>query len=72
MSTKTIAAPENADKLAELRLVLHDVLTEKGIDQWLVAKHRLLDGATAIDLIEQGGIDEVLAVAHSLAEGAYI
>ena len=38
---------------------------------WLYAKHPLLDGARAIDLIYAGAADKVLAVIESLADGAY-
>lgn len=38
---------------------------------WLYAKHRLLNGERAIDLIHQGRTDEVLAVIESLDEGTY-
>ncbi len=38
---------------------------------WLYAKHPLLDGARAIDLIHAGGADKVLAVIESLADGTY-
>jgi transcriptional regulator with XRE-family HTH domain len=38
---------------------------------WLYSKHRLLDGARAIDLIHAGRADEVLAVIESLNEGSY-
>ncbi|HLY55114.1 MAG TPA: helix-turn-helix transcriptional regulator [Stellaceae bacterium] len=38
---------------------------------WLYAKHRLLNGERAIDLIHAGRADEVLAVIESLDEGSY-
>jgi len=38
---------------------------------WLYAKHRLLNGERAIDLIHHGRTDEVLAVIESLDEGTY-
>jgi len=38
---------------------------------WLYAKHRLLGGERAIDLIHDDRADEVLAVVESLDEGAY-
>jgi transcriptional regulator with XRE-family HTH domain len=38
---------------------------------WLYSKHRLLDGARAIDLIHASRADEVLSVIESLDEGAY-
>jgi transcriptional regulator with XRE-family HTH domain len=38
---------------------------------WLYARHPLLDGARAIDLIHAGAADRVLAVIESLADAAY-
>jgi transcriptional regulator with XRE-family HTH domain len=38
---------------------------------WLYAKHPLMDGARAIDLIHGGDADRVLAVIESLADGSY-
>ncbi len=38
---------------------------------WLYARHPLLDGARAIDLIHASAADRVLAVIESLADAAY-
>ena len=38
---------------------------------WLYAKHRLLNGERAVDLIHAGRTDEVLELIESLAGGAY-
>lgn len=38
---------------------------------WLYAKHRLLNGERAIDLIHEGRADEVLGIIEGLNEGAY-
>jgi len=38
---------------------------------WLYSKHRLLDGARAIDLIHDGRADAVLSVIESLDAGQY-
>jgi transcriptional regulator with XRE-family HTH domain len=38
---------------------------------WLYARHRLLNGERAIDLIHDGRADEVLAIIESLSEGSY-
>jgi len=38
---------------------------------WLYSRHRLLDGARAIDLIHEGAADQVLAVIESLDAGTY-
>ena len=39
---------------------------------WLYARHPLMDGARAIDLIHDGQADRVLAVVETLADSAYI
>ncbi|MFZ3236488.1 MAG: hypothetical protein WA417_20065 [Stellaceae bacterium] len=38
---------------------------------WLYARHRLLNGERAIDLIHQSRTDEVLAIIDSLDHGTY-
>jgi transcriptional regulator with XRE-family HTH domain len=38
---------------------------------WLYARHPLMDGARAIDLIHGGDANRVLAVIESLADGSY-
>lgn len=38
---------------------------------WLYARHRLLGGERAIDLIHAGRTDEVLTIVESLNEGTY-
>jgi hypothetical protein len=38
---------------------------------WLYAKHPLLNGARAIDLIHEGRADEVLRVIEGLDESSY-
>ena len=38
---------------------------------WLYARHPLLDGARAIDLIHDSGADRVLTVIDSLSEAAF-
>jgi transcriptional regulator with XRE-family HTH domain len=38
---------------------------------WLYAKHPLMEGARAIDLIHAGEADRVLAVIEGLADGSY-
>jgi transcriptional regulator with XRE-family HTH domain len=52
------------DRLAEL-------YTPDETRIWLYAKHPLLDGARAIDLIHTGGADRVLTVIESLTDGTY-
>lgn len=38
---------------------------------WLYAKHPLLDGQRAMDLIHENKADQVLAIIESLADGTY-
>jgi hypothetical protein len=53
-------------------LALTDVLTPKGIDQWLRAKHRLLDGERATDALATGNAAAVIDAARAYAEGVYL
>jgi transcriptional regulator with XRE-family HTH domain len=60
--------------ISDLRYVV-DRLTELYSPQetrlWLYAKHRLLNGQRAIDLIHDGKADEVLAIIESLNESTF-
>lgn len=61
--------------IAELRYVverLSDFYTPEETRLWLHARHPLLGGERAIDLINQGRTEEVLAVIERLDSGAYI
>jgi uncharacterized protein (DUF2384 family) len=50
---------------------LSELYTPDETRLWLYSKHRLLNGARAIDLINQGGADKILAVIESLDEGSF-
>lgn len=63
---------ERLRELQEVVLVLADVLTPKGVDQWLRAKHRLLDGERATDALAAGNAAAVLDAARAYAEGVYL
>ena len=39
---------------------------------WLFSRHKLLDGATPLQLIQEGRIDDVLVVIEQLKSGAYV
>ena len=39
---------------------------------WLFSRHKLLGGASPVQLIQQGRIDDVLAVIEQLKSGAYV
>ena len=61
--------------IAELRYVverLSDFYAPDETRLWLHARHPLLDGRRAIDLIRDGRTEEVLAVIERLDSGAYI
>ncbi|MBV8473552.1 MAG: DUF2384 domain-containing protein, partial [Hyphomicrobiales bacterium] len=60
--------------IAELRYVvdrLSDFYTPDETRLWLHAKHPMLDGERAIDLINEGRTQAVLAVIEALDSGAY-
>ena len=60
--------------IAELRYVvdrLAEFYAPDEIRLWLHAKHPMLGGARAIDLIHGGRTEEVLAVIEALDSGAY-
>jgi len=45
--------------MVDIRKILEDSLTAEGIDQWLRAANRLLDGRRPIDLIDEGDTQSV-------------
>jgi transcriptional regulator with XRE-family HTH domain len=60
--------------ISDLRYVvdqLAELYTPEETRVWLYAKHRLLDGQRAIDLIHDGQTDKVLEIIESLDQGAY-
>jgi transcriptional regulator with XRE-family HTH domain len=66
--------PKTQLLIADLRYIvdrLSEFYTPEETRLWLYSKHRLLDGARAIDLINQGNADKVLAVIESLDEGTF-
>lgn len=63
---------DNRDRLLELKYVieqLSDVYTEEGIDIWLHARQRALDGLRPIDLLKSGDFEIVLQLVDRLAGG---
>ena len=73
-SGKAFPHPKTQLLISDLRYVvdrLAEFYSPTETRLWLYSKHRLLDGARAIDLIHDGKADEVLAVLESLDEGAY-
>jgi transcriptional regulator with XRE-family HTH domain len=66
--------PKTQLVISDLKYVvdrLADFYTPEETRIWLYAKHPLMDGARAIDLIHDGKTDRVLTVIESLADGTY-
>ena len=66
--------PKTQLLISDLRYVvdlLADFFDPDETRTWLYARHRLLDGARAVDLIHGGRAAEVIALIESLDEGAY-
>jgi transcriptional regulator with XRE-family HTH domain len=71
---KAFPHPKTQLLISDLRYVVDRLAEFYSPDEtrlWLYAKHRLLDGLRAIDLIHDGHADEVLAVIESLDAGTY-
>jgi transcriptional regulator with XRE-family HTH domain len=74
VSGKSFPHPKTQLLISDLRYVvdrLADFYSPDETRVWLYARHRLLSGERAIELIHDGRADEVLAVIESLDEGAY-
>lgn len=57
----------------ELRALLNDSLTERGMRQWWNARLRLLEGFTPRECwATESNRERVMRAAHSFAEGFYI
>jgi transcriptional regulator with XRE-family HTH domain len=70
------AAPQPKTQLviSDLRYVvdrLAEFYSPEETRIWLYARHPLLDGARAIDLVHAGGADRVLAVIDSLSDATF-
>lgn len=73
-SGKAFPHPKTQLLISDLRYVvdrLAEFYTPEETRLWLYARHRLLNGERAIDLIHAGRADEVLAVVESLDAGTY-
>ena len=71
---KAFPHPKTQLLISDLRYVvdrLSEFYSPEETRLWLYAKHRLFNGARAIDLIHGSRADEVLAVIESLDEVAY-
>lgn len=66
--------PKTQLVISDLRYVVDRLADFYSPDEtriWLYARHRLLNGNRAIDLIHEGRTDEVLGVIESLDEGTF-
>lgn len=73
-SGKALPHPKTQLVISDLRYVvdrLSEFYSPEETRIWLYAKHRLLNGERAIDLIHQGHADRVLEVIESLDEGSF-
>jgi hypothetical protein len=71
---KSLPHPKTQLVISDLRYVvdrLSEFYSPEETRLWLYSKHRLLEGARAIDLINQGKADQVLSVIESLDEGTF-
>jgi hypothetical protein len=71
---KAFPHPKTQLVISDLRYVvdrLSEFYTPEETRLWLYAKHRLLNGERAIDLINRGRADQVLSVIESLDEGTF-
>jgi len=68
-------SPHTQAVIASLHYIverLSDVYTADEARRWLYARHSLLNGERAVDLITQGRTEDVLAVIDRLEAGAYL
>ncbi len=73
-AAKAFPHPKTQLLISDLRYVVDRLAEFYSPDEtrlWLYAKHPLLHGARAIDLIRDGRADEVLAVIESLDSATY-
>jgi uncharacterized protein (DUF2384 family) len=58
--------------IVDIRQILEDSLTAEGVEQWLRAANRLLDGRRPIDLLNEGDAESVRKAAQAFLDGAYV
>jgi hypothetical protein len=63
---------ENRPAIVDIMQILGDSLTAEGIEQWLHAANRLLDGRRPIDIIDEGDTESVRQAAQAFLDGAYV
>ena len=67
--------PKTRDRLQDLRalvLRLEESLTPRGVGQWLHARHRLLPGRRAIDVLAEGDAGKVEQAAAAYLAGDFV
>ena len=63
---------ENRPAIVDIMQILEDSLTAEGIDQWLRAANRLMDGRRPIDLIDEGDTESIGQAAQAFLDSAYV
>ena len=58
--------------LKKVQLILHDSLTERGVDHCLGTPNRMLEGRRPLDLLRAGQLELVRKAAAAFVDGAYI
>ncbi len=58
--------------MVDIMQILEDSLTAEGIEQWLRAANRLLDGRRPVDLIDEGDTESVRQAAQAFLDGSYV
>ena len=59
-------------RVQEIRGLLSESLTARGVDQWLRAPNRLLGGDRPVELLKVGKVDKVRRAAAAFADGSYV
>jgi hypothetical protein len=63
----------SAERLKERIVhILEDSLTPAGIDQWLRARNRMLNGRAPMDLIDEDETASVEEAARAFVDGTYV
>ncbi len=68
----TSATSHEALLVQQIRASLRGSLTERGADQWLRARNRMLGGRRPIDLVREGQVELVSRAAAAFVDGAYV
>jgi len=58
--------------MVDIMQILEDSLTAEGIEQWLRAANRLLDGRRPFYLIDEGDTESVRQAAQAFLDGSYV